>query len=441
MGMCGLGPKAFAVLGGVVNLYGMPYNADNEVCPTWMMVEDTATMYTQEPANSPAAPIAESCGAIFVNPGMEDMGGNEPIPAECGMVFANPSIEEVTSGTAIPPECGAVFLNPGLEAGLSPSSWSKTGGTMEVVQDPSAIEGSNVLSMTGRTAGWQGPGQFLDTSCLTAGQNYVISVAWKLPANAQCFATGETCVKIILRWKKDGVNRWRWIGEQRGGSAKAGEWNTLTATQSFPAEQLAAEEFFMYFEAPEVIDVSYDAFGFSLPPAVPAGWTKNGASFEARTDPALAHGGSAFLLMYNRGQTWHAPGQYLDTSCLTADQNYVISASWRLPAGAQCLASGSWCLKVLLRWKDGAGNNHWRNLAQALDGVDDAWNTLTNTVSFPAEQLAAQEFYVYFEFSNLNDAMLDSVSFSIPPPGNNPTAQNCLDVELRLKPVNHTKLL
>lgn len=149
-----------------------------------------------------------------------------------------------------------LVANPGIESGLEP--WSSRGGQVAVVSEL-VKSGSKALKITGRTAGWHGPGQDVLAAVAKKGRGtYNVRASVRLADGAK---PGNA--KVILMTTDDsGVH---YLGT-RDRTLAPGEWVDFD-DDVYVSWTGTLKGAFLYIEAPGAADADFvvDDFGLSSP--------------------------------------------------------------------------------------------------------------------------------------------------------------------------------
>jgi len=422
MGMCGAGIQAFAVIGGVLDLHGMPYDSHNNICPTWLDLKATHATIPQAPAD-PNPPVASQCGVVFANPSFESPSITPEIPPTCTAV-PNGHFEDPSPLPSIPARCGANrFVDGGLESGAL-GAWVHTGNGELTVVNSTASEGAYSLHVAYPSSR---VGQYLANAsdCLTAGVQYVFSAKVKLPAGASCYDAAQgykSCPYSRLQWRDAGGNKQTTstFGDIEGKWGTDGEWNELYVAVSFTQEQLDSSEFLLYLDVSGNGEFWVDDARLFQPPTPPLGWEiyDDRVGFLQTVTDSTAPEGDSYLLLSRRNSASARAGVYLDARCLSNGVHYLISGWVKLDANHACY-SGSSCPRIRLRWKNAEGVKNWLTLASdiTLGSAPGDWIQVTGHEVFdaPVEDLeAGSEFFLYVEVTGEEDYAVDDVRIFLP---------------------------
>lgn len=199
-----------------------------------------------------------------------------------------------------------VVLENGFEDG-SYAPWGPRGGLTLAVTGTEARTGASSLSVTGRTADWQGPATNA-AAIFEPGGQYTVSAWVKLPAGT----AGSTAIHFTAE-QVGSSTTYTWVGGAV--TATAGEWVQIGGAYTFPEGLTAAT---LYIEAAPV-DGAHPSFlvddvlvtsqsGGEVPSVVPGG-----AVNPVTTPVSLAQGtGNVSALTFDDGPNPGTTPQLLD---------------------------------------------------------------------------------------------------------------------------------
>ncbi|AVT37275.1 hypothetical protein C6W10_13290 [Plantactinospora sp. BB1] len=282
-------------------------------------------------------------------------------------------------------------------------------------------ESANSLSVTGRTANWQGTA--IDAAArFEPGATYVISAWAKLPAGT----AGSAGVHFTVEASPagGGDNTYTWVGDNVPTTAE--NWVRIGGSYTMPAGLAAAT---LYVEAEGTTPYLLDDISITTPEGGPEpgtvvidtdfedgldGWGPRdggpGAPTVGLTD--VAHGGEAAALVSNRVNQGAGIGRDVSTVFETG-VTYEFSAWLRFAEGQPTdqiwlsLASTS------------GGSQSFSTLAQ-FDGITNTgWTEVTASFTMPAADSALLYFESRWqdgETGNTSDFLLDDVVVRVPQP-------------------------
>ncbi|MFG2044906.1 endo-1,4-beta-xylanase [Dactylosporangium sp. NPDC048998] len=275
----------------------------------------------------------------------------------------------------------AVLLSSNFESGYTP--WG-TRGPVTLALSDEAHGGSHSLSVTGRTANWNGPATSA-TDLFRAGATYSVTGWVKLPAGT----SGSTGIHFsVQRTPADGSgDSYDWIGDSTPTTAST--WVKIGGSYTFPAGQSAAT---LYVEAEGATtaflldDVSVTG-GPTTPPATVVSkvdfedgttgtWTQSGGGTGTLTVIPGPDGGKV-LSVNNRNADY--VGIQSPTGLFQAGKTYTLSMKARLAPGTAGSAGVRFVMKPQYEWIG--------NTTMTADG----WTTLTADWTAPGSAPAGTD--------------------------------------------------
>ncbi len=231
---CTLSAKPFVVAGGKLDISGFP-----DTCPTWSTLDSYIGAGMATPSDYPKRPTL-------------------PTPSQ---------------GT-----CGYSFIDENFESGLN--GWYGNLGAEEYTL-PGSHDGSRYLSITNRTATFQGPMVEINRylrECILPDVDYFFSAKIRLSAGPEatpgqvsaCSTSGVDCPMLRLSHMtgEDQV-KWRTLAETKSYNYTDDEWISIKAGLRFNEMQLNSSDIFTFLviSGPEAgIDIHLDDVAISLPP-------------------------------------------------------------------------------------------------------------------------------------------------------------------------------
>ncbi len=227
-----------------------------------------------------------------------------------------------------------VIAEYGFEDG-TPQGWYGRGANVSVV-DTLAHSGTHSLQVTGRTAGWNGPGLNI-LSLLNVGATYRFSGCIRLAQG-----TAATRTNFALEYKPvGGSTQWIWVGSQSNTTDT--DWACVSGSFEYATE---AESLTLYAEAADTTASFYIddvAIVMTSPPppvgnygfedGTPQGWYARGDGVSVAVVDTIAHSGTRSLQVTGRTQGWHGPALNV-LGLLQVGATYEISGCIRLAEGA-----------------------------------------------------------------------------------------------------------
>ncbi|HWB36170.1 MAG TPA: carbohydrate binding domain-containing protein, partial [Rugosimonospora sp.] len=288
-----------------------------------------------------------------------------------------------------------VLLSNDFEAGYAP--WGARGPVTLALADE-AHGGAHSLSVTGRTANWNGTA-ITATDLFHAGATYSVTGWVKLPAGT----AGTTGIHFTVeRTPADGsATAYDWIG----GSITTGAdtWVQIGGSYTYPAGQSTAT---LYVEAEgATTPFLLDDLVISGPPATPATTTVSAVDFEDGTTGAWTQsgGGTGTLTVVpgpDGGKVLSVNDRDADyvgiqspTGLFQAGTTYTFSMRARLAAGTPGSAGVRFVMKPQFEWIG--------NTTMTADG----WTTVTAQWTAPGTAAAGTDpatLQVYIGTANLD---------------------------------------
>ena len=299
------------------------------------------------------------------------------------------SVTAVAVASAVNAQDAVIVAND-FESG-SYAPWGPRGGvTLAITAD--GRESANSLSVTGRTANWQGV-TVSSTGLLEPGGTYTFSAWVKLPAGTE----GTTGIHFTAEQMPagGGSNTYQWIGNAVDTTANG--WVQIGGAYAYP-EGLASAN--LYIEAAAIGDV-HPSFlvddvmitGEATTRTVSAvdfedgtigTWTQSGDV--TLTVAELAEGGRA-LRIVDRDNDFE--GIQSPTGIFEAGATYTLSMRARLGEGTAGDADVRFVAKPQFTWIGNAAI------------TADAWTTISGTWTAPAEGVDPAQFQIYIGSENL----------------------------------------
>mmetsp|Transcript_33905 Transcript_33905/g.49625 ORF Transcript_33905/g.49625 Transcript_33905/m.49625 type:complete len:1459 (-) Transcript_33905:164-4540(-) len=229
-GACNVGPKAFVVAGGQLDINAMP-----DSCPTWSHILSVGH-------------------------------AAQPVPAD----FPSPPDPPTSSSGAL---CSASVVNEDFEGGLN--QWYGNLGAYESIQEGSH-DGSRYLSITERS--FYHPGPLFDIpesvrECTLPDTAYFFKTKIRLSSSSTpslCSTAGTNCPALqfgrmasddkVYWYKKAGVDPTIYPGDN--------EWFDFSGVVEFSSQELSTDDVFQMLtvNGPEAgVDIAIDDFSISLP--------------------------------------------------------------------------------------------------------------------------------------------------------------------------------
>lgn len=246
----------------------------------------------------------------------------------------------------------APLLSNDFESGYEP--WGPRGAVTLALADE-AHGGSHSLSVTGRTANWNGPATAA-TEMFRAGSTYNVTGWVKLPAGTE----GSTGIHFsVQRVSDDGAStNYDWIGSNV--ATTAGSWVQIGGSYTFPAGQSEAT---LYVEAEgETTPFLLDDVVVTGPPATAPATVISKVDFEDGTTGAWTQsgGGDGTLTVVDGpdgGKVLSVNDRNADyvglqspTGLFQAGKTYTISMKARLAAGTAGSAGVRFVMKPQYEW-------------------------------------------------------------------------------------------
>ncbi|WP_158632515.1 endo-1,4-beta-xylanase [Verrucosispora sp. FIM060022] len=316
-----------------------------------------------------------------------------------------------------------VVLSNDFESG-SYAPWGPRGDvTLAIADEGHDSDGS--LSVTGRTANWQGPATSA-TALMRPGNRYTVTAWAKLPTGTEGSAGVHFTVESTPAG--GGENTYTWIGDNV--TTTADEWVRIGGEYTLPTGLDAAT---LYVEAEgntpflldDVLITALDGGGGGPEPGTIVidtdfedgldGWGPRdggpGAPTVTLTD--VAHGGTSAALVTDRVNQGAGLGRDV-TGLFTAGVTYELSAWLRFAAGQP--ADQIW-LSLASTTGD---SQSFSTLAQFETITNSGWTEVTARFTMPAADSA----FLYFETrwqgedvtGNTSDFLADDIVVQVPEP-------------------------
>ncbi|MFD2765389.1 endo-1,4-beta-xylanase [Micromonospora eburnea] len=330
-------------------------------------------------------------------------------------------IAAITAAPA-PAAAAQTVLSNDFESG-SYAPWGQRGAVTLAIADE-GHESDHSLSVTGRTANWQGPATSA-TAVFNPGTQYTVSAWAKLPAGTE--GTAGVHFTVEATPADGGANTYTWIGGSA--PATAAGWVRIGGDYTLPAGLSSAT---LYVEADGSTPFLLDDILITAPdgsggpePGTRAidtdfengldGWGPRdggpGAPKVTLTD--VAHGGASAALVTNRVNQGAGLGRDV-TSLLTAGVTYEFDAWLRF-------AEGQPTDQVWLSLASTTGDSQsFSTLAQFETVTNTGWTQVSARFTMPAADSA----FLYFETrwqgadvaGNTSDFLVDDIVVRVPEP-------------------------
>nr|MDT0660892.1 endo-1,4-beta-xylanase [Micromonospora sp. DSM 115978] len=301
--------------------------------------------------------------------------------------------------------------------------WGPRGSVTLAIVDE-GHESANSLSVTGRTANWQGAATGV-TALFEPGVTYAISAWAKLPAGTEGSAGVHFTVEATPA--AGGDNTYTWVGANV--ATTAGSWVRIGGDYTMPAGVSAAT---LYVEAEGTTPYLLDDVSITGPDTGPGGpepgtividtdfeggldgWTPRDSGPGAPTVELsdVAHGGAAAALVTDRLNQGSGLGRDV-TTLFEAGVTYDLRAWLRFAEGQPTdqiwlsLASTS------------GGSQSFSTLAQFDQITNTGWTEVTTSFTMPAADSALLYFetrYSNGETGNTSDFLVDDILVQVPEP-------------------------
>jgi endo-1,4-beta-xylanase len=306
-----------------------------------------------------------------------------------------------------------VLLSSSFESGYTP--WEARGPVTLALSDE-AHNGSHSLSVTGRTANWNGPATSA-TELFRAGSTYSVTGWVKLPAGTE----GSTGIHVsVQRTAADGGStNYDWIGGSV--ATTAGTWVQIGGSYTFPAGQSEAT---LYVEAEgATTPFLLDDVTVTGPPTTPPATVVSKVDFEDGTTGAWTQsgGGTGTLTVVDGpdgGKVLSVNDRNADyvgiqspTGLFQAGKTYTLSMKARLAAGTVGSAGVRFVMKPQYEWIG--------NTTMTADG----WATVTAEWTAPGSAPAGTDpttLQLYLGTANLDPNvpytyLIDDISITTQP--------------------------
>ncbi|HOT90185.1 MAG TPA: endo-1,4-beta-xylanase [Anaerolineae bacterium] len=310
------------------------------------------------------------------------------------------------------PQADVVMATYGFEDGTT-QGWYGRGAAVVASVTTVAHEGSRSLSVTGRTAGWNGPAIDL-RNLLVVGGTYRISGCIRLAAG-----TPVTRTNFTMEYKPvGGSTAWRWLGGENNTTDAA--WSCVSGSFDYTAE---AETLTLYAEsASATADFFIDdvTIVMTKPPTIatygfedntPQGWyARGGAGIAVDVVTDTVHTGNYALKVTGRTGGWNGPAlNVLDL--LEVGATYEISGCIRLAEGL-----GPFRTNFALQYTIG-GSSTYPWLGHNDNTTSSAWSCVSGSFKYTTQ---ADALTLYAECADPNASFyIDDVTIVMTEP---PTA-------------------
>lgn len=392
---CNVGPKAFVVAGGSLNINGMP-----EVCPTWTTVKDIVSSGVPSPTHFPTQP---------------------ELPSD---------------------SCDEVLFTENFENGVN--DWSGNAGAVESLETHDS--GEKYLKVTNRKHTYQGP--MIDLSrnikhCLLTDTEYLLSakvrISPKSGTNSNCHLTKTDCPKVqFSNMDSAGIVRWRELISTDGGAIPIvdDEWFTIQQQIKIDAPAVVADpsDVFSLFTINGVepgIDIHVDDVSVSLPPVtsfpdannVCGDLVLNGdAESSPFTYPFRSYlkqntlvlkeeDDNKFFSLSNRQQYYDSITYDLTPGCLQTGSVYSFSAKIRLHSESPVVPKVRLVSKV-----SGSSTLQFDEIQDSCPQVssDYGWTTCTGdfTATSHLSTAASVRLLIMFPLNDNDDVDFDDISIT-----------------------------
>ncbi|HEX5996969.1 MAG TPA: endo-1,4-beta-xylanase [Jiangellales bacterium] len=306
-----------------------------------------------------------------------------------------------------------VVLANDFEGG-SFTPWQPRGGTTLAITNEAGHDSANSLSVTGRTANWNGV-QTDAIALFDQGVTYTISAWVKLPAGT----AGPVGINFAVNQPGDPTNEFPWVGGRINTTADT--WVQIGGTYALPPGQATAT---LYIEASDATtSFLVDDVLITAPPSAPeveilaendfedgsvAPWQGRGAASIAITN-AEGRDSANSLAVTGRTATWN--GVQTDAIALGFEQGvtYTISAWVKLPAGSTETVGINFGVN-----QPGDPTNEFPWVGGRINTTADAWVQIGGTYTLPTGQATAT---LYIEASTTSDFLVDDILVTGPGSG------------------------
>ncbi|MDG4829342.1 endo-1,4-beta-xylanase [Solwaraspora sp. WMMD1047] len=316
----------------------------------------------------------------------------------------------------------AVLLSNDFESD-SYAPWGPRGSvTLAIATE--GHESANSLSVTGRTADWQGAATSA-TALFEPGTTYAISAWAKLPAGTEGSAGVHFTVEATPA--AGGDNTYTWVGSNV--ATTADEWVRIGGEYTMPADLSAAT---LYVEAEGTTPYLLDDVSITGPETGPGGpepgtvvidtdfedgldgWGPRDSGSGAPTVELsdVAHDGAAAALVTDRFDQGSGLGRDVST-LFEAGVTYDVSAWLRF-------AEGQPADQIWLSLASTSGDSQSFSTLGQFDGITNSgWTQVTASFTMPAADSALLYFETAWqngETGNTSDFLVDDITVQVPEP-------------------------
>jgi len=378
-------------------------------------------------------------------------------PPVCGGYITDDNID-----FQVPPptqnECDQVLRNNDGEQGYF-NFWTHTGGGITEVQGTAGddvLTGNWAVASSGRSLAHHGPGQFLDTRCMTLGQHYEIMVRirlregasgpyYKCNVNREAFEAADVCPRVALRirtfkgntiadevdlvyaypmavalgpWKKEGWNKL--YGVFKVNENIAGATSVLLMIErARPGLEIIVDDVTVK-KTIKTCDMPIYNVDFEI------GDTRFWSSFGTTEIDMHSPGytGNYALRTIARNEFWGSMAQAVNRECMKLGTDYEVSAMFKLLNAADdsdtdCNPYLAWgaginvCPTMSLRIRTGVIVKDIDIGSTSATYVQGAWNAIYGTFNATEEIMNADVVSVFFrKFHHSLHIVIDDVKMS-----------------------------
>jgi len=360
-------------------------------------------------------------------------------PVECGDYIDDSRIHLIVPEPT--DECENVVKNHDAEEGTE-NHWMHTGGDVQVVS-PGYGSSSYAIASVERTGHWQGPGQFLDSRCLVAGQSYAVSAKFRLQdeksgafiacdINEKRYISDNVCPRISFRMRQLTGNQildpvkttFAYPIAETVLPVLADKWNTLygffTVTPKIAEQSTVA----LFFEQVRPgVRIIVDDVIMELT-TTGCSDQSNNRNFESGDNRLWTARGNLNFEMVTPGfesdyamktskreHFWSSMEQAISKDCLEEGREYSISAKIKLEkdgAPYDCAPGIDWGIVgqeylscpviTLMTYAAVPSNNTWLDVSKVVGAWDSGlWNDIYGEFKVTKEMLDAPKLTFYFQ--------------------------------------------
>jgi len=365
--------------------------------------------------------------------------------------------DDITIQVASPSQndCDSIIRNPGGEEGYF-NFWTHSGGGIKVIQGTAGDDvhsGSWAISSVSRSLSFHGPGQFLDTRCMSVGEEYEIMLKvrlregdtgpyYKCNINREAFLAADVCPRVSFRIRtlegnaiEDNVDMiYSYPMAVALGPWKAESWNKLYGVFKVTKTIANADTVLMFIERARpglqiIIDdvvVKKTYLGCNMP--IYNGDLENGDtrfwSSLGTTEIDMytpGYNGKYALRTIERYEFWGSMAQSINRDCMTIGTDYEVSAMFKLLDSADdtdidCNPYLSWggglnvCPTMSLRIRTGGAIVDIDIGSTSATYVNGGWNGIYGTFNATQEIMDADIVSLYFrKFHHSFHLVIDDV--------------------------------